>query len=206
MDNFDLRKYLAENKLTQEEFNNENLEEAPKSNKIKKSELKEMIRQSFLEEDSTIDLDVTNDNSDYDPLAESENLNEGIFDTVEINEAKKDEMEDESRAERADVDRFEFEKGKEEGEDEVKGGTGNKFLDQLETLKQEAERLNDAKLIRQIDNTITYYTRQHIAKPEMEESLEEMDKDYYDAAERDDASHIAALEKDMEDDKRSSRD
>jgi hypothetical protein len=34
--------------------------------------------------------------------------------------------------------------------------------------------------------------------------MEEGKKEYYDAAERDDAAHINALEKDMEDDKKSS--
>jgi len=64
--------------------------------------------------------------------------------------------------------------------------------------------MGDNKLERQIDNTMTYFTRQHIAKDTNESiELEEADKDYYDAAERDDAAHIAALEKDMEDDKRS---
>jgi hypothetical protein len=83
-------------------------------------------------------------------------------------------------------------------------GPSNDFLDQLETLKNEADAMGDNKLERQIDNTITYFTRQHIAK-DTNESIElaEADEDYYDAAERDDAAHIAALEKDMEDDKRS---
>jgi hypothetical protein len=96
----------------------------------------------------------------------------------------------------------------------------NNFLDQLEDLKDEADAIGDNKLERQIDNTITYFTRQHIAKDtneslsleendmdlvrDLEAELKEGDKEYYDAAERDDAAHIAALEKDMKDDKRSS--
>lgn len=96
----------------------------------------------------------------------------------------------------------------------------NDFLDQLEDLKDEADEIGDNKLERQIDNTITYFTRQHIAKDtneslsleendmdlvrDLEAELTEGDKEYYDAAERDDAAHIAALEKDMKDDKRSS--
>jgi len=82
--------------------------------------------------------------------------------------------------------------------------TDSEFLDELEALKKQADAMGDNKLERQIDNTITYFTRQHIAKDTNESiELEEADKDYYDAAERDDAAHIAALEKDMEDDKRS---
>jgi hypothetical protein len=54
------------------------------------------------------------------------------------------------------------------------------FLDQLEDLKDEADAIGDNKLERQIDNTITYFTRQHIAKDtnesfELEEAYDELE-------------------------------
>jgi hypothetical protein len=55
------------------------------------------------------------------------------------------------------------------------------FLDQLEDLKDEADAIGDNKLERQIDNTITYFTRQHIAKDtneslELEEAYDELEE------------------------------
>ena len=96
-----------------------------------------------------------------------------------IDEAKgDDEMEDESRAERADVDKYEFEKGKEAGEKEKEGdsividkkivslsslpGDTRKILDTLETLRAEAEEFGDQKFITQVGNTITFFTRDFV--------------------------------------------
>ena len=67
--------------------------------------------------------------------------------------------------------------------------------------------MGDKKLTDQIGNTITFFTRAHVvdkgAVAEGEE-MEEGKKEYYKDAEADDAEHIKALEKDMEDDKDSS--
>jgi len=79
--------------------------------------------------------------------------------------------------------------------------------DALTQAQAAAQTLGDAKLTDQIGNTITFFTRSHVvdkgAVAEADE-MEEGKKEYYDAAESDDAAHINALEKDMEDDKESS--
>jgi hypothetical protein len=212
-----------------------------KSSKMKMSELKKKIRQEILaeltlSEDSEVDLNISDPDPEYDPLAEATKDKDG---KVPSKDANTDiDIEDE-----VDID----------VEEKPKAGGDGDFLDQLEDLKDEANAIGDNKLERQVDNTITYFTRQHIAKDtnesfELEENLTkdqiqkkynemfgknpqtkfadvakalntteqeiaaalfslpmlEADKDYYDAAERDDAAHIAALEKDMKDDKRSS--
>jgi hypothetical protein len=164
-----------------------------KSSKMKMSELKKKIRQEILaeltlSEDSEVDLNISDPDKEYDPLDEATKDKDG---KVPSKDANTDiDIEDE-----VDIDVEEKPKA---------GGDGN-FLDQLEDLKDEADAIGDNKLERQVDNTITYFTRQHIAKDTNESfELEEADKDYYDVAERDDAAHIAALEKDMKDDKRSS--
>ena len=206
---------------------------------MKKSELKEMIKTAFLSE-----ADFTNAQdddasasiaADYDPLAEEETMDEAkeeslddILDSITgtIDEAKgDDEMEDESRAERADVDKYEFEKGKEAGEKEKEGdsividkkivslsslpGETRKILDTLETLRAQAEEFGDQKFITQVGNTITFFTRDFVVAGDapnpagIEEAETKKEKeDRMRDAEKDDAAHIRDLEKDMEDDKK----
>jgi hypothetical protein len=88
------------------------------------------------------------------------------------------------------------------------GLTGEKkdVQDNLEAALIAAKELGDQKLVDQIGNSITFFTRQHVvgkAEPTMEE-MEEGSKKYYKDAEADDAEHIKALEKDMKDDKEDS--
>jgi len=156
-----------------------------KPNKMKKSELKEMIKAAM--------------------LAEME------VEETEVYEA--DEEEDiEIDTEEADVD-VDVDVDAEEGDMEVTanaeaGLTGEKkdVQDNLEAALIAAKELGDQKLVDQIGNSITFFTRQHVvgkAEPTMEE-MEEGSKKYYKDAEADDAEHIKALEKDMKDDKEDS--
>jgi hypothetical protein len=161
-----------------------------KPTKMKMSELKKKIRQEILAELDGAETEGP-DGENVDPVAEATKDGDGEVPAKDTD---------------TDIDIEDKEEVKVDVEKKPKmSGPSNKFLDQLEVLKKEADAMGDNKLERQIDNTITYFTRQHIAK-DIDESieLEEADRDYYDAAERDDAAHIAALEKDMEDDKRSS--
>jgi hypothetical protein len=160
---------------------------------MKKSELKEIIKSAMLDE-----MDMTNAQDDdasssiagdYDPLAEEEESADDILARLigtkadpymaeEIDEAKEDdEMEDESRAERADVDKFEFEKGEEAGEEKASDSividkkivslsslpsSTRKILDSLETLRAQAEEFGDQKFMTQVGNTITFFTRDFV--------------------------------------------
>jgi len=86
-------------------------------------------------------------------------------------------------------------------------GDTRKILDTLETLRAQAEEFGDQKFITQVGNTITFFTRDFVVAgdaPTMAK-VDENNKEYYKDAEADDAEHIDALEKDMKDDKKSSK-
>ena len=201
MSNFDLRKFLAEGKLHEEMTSTE--EAMDKPSKIKMSDLKKKIREEILSELTLAeDVDIDTDGGEETEGKNDDNVN--FYEGLE--EATKDgDGEVPSKDTNTDIDIVDKEEVEVDVEKKPKAtGIDNDFLDQLEDLKDEADAMGDNKLERQIDNTMTYFTRQHIAKDTNESiELEEADKDYYDAAERDDAAHIVALEKDMEDDKRS---
>jgi hypothetical protein len=201
MSNFDLRKFLAEGKLHEEMTSTE--EAMDKPSKMKMSDLKKKIREEILSELTLAeDVDIDTDGGEETEGKNDDNVN--FYEGLE--EATKDgDGEVPSKDTDTDIDIVDKEEVEVDVEKKPKAtGIDNDFLDQLEDLKDEADAMGDNKLERQIDNTMTYFTRQHIAKDTNESiELEEADKDYYDAAERDDAAHIAALEKDMEDDKRS---
>jgi len=100
-----------------------------------------------------------------------------------LKEAEKDEdgeeMEDESREERADVDKFEFEKGKEAGEKEEKeggieaiaadlDGTESDLMGNLMNALKIAKGMDNEKLEVQIGNTLKFFVSTYIDKEENE--------------------------------------
>ena len=99
-----------------------------------------------------------------------------------LEEAEKDEdgeeMEDESREERADVDKFEFEKGKEAGEEEKEGGieaiaadldgTEKDLMGNLMNALKIAKGMDNEKLEVQIGNTLKFFVSTYIDKEENE--------------------------------------
>ena len=99
-----------------------------------------------------------------------------------LEEAEKDEdgeeMEDESREERADVDKFEFEKGKEAGEEEGEGGieaiaadldgTEQDLMGNLMNALKIAKGMDNEKLEVQIGNTLKFFVSTYIDKEENE--------------------------------------
>ena len=114
------------------------------SNKIKLSELKELIKKGYMEENAQF-------------------LNE---------KKKKDKKEDKEEEEdiEIDVEDIETMDGPDGGGDDESdfnmGGEADEVLTSLIDAKTKAEGLGDAKLMRQIGNTITMLTRKHIAKTE----------------------------------------
>jgi hypothetical protein len=109
---------------------------------MKRSELKEIIKAAMLKE----------------------------ADELEIDEAKKDEKEED-----IEVDAEETEPEVDlEADPEVDMGDGSmdmegetsEVLDHLEAALEAAQSMGDEKLINQIGNTITFYTRQHVVKEE----------------------------------------
>ena len=159
-------------------------EEKPKT-KMKKSELKEMIRKAMMEETGAAEVA-----SMYDPIAEA------------------DEETDTTDAETADVTVDDTETIDTETTTEVDPNV-KAVQDALTQAQVAAQKLGEPKLTDQIGNTITFFTRTHVVeKPKggvaEADEMEEGKKEYYKDAEADDAEHIKALEKDMEDDKDSS--
>jgi hypothetical protein len=184
MDNFDLRKFLAEGKLYEEATSTEEAMDKP-STKMKMSELKAKIRTEILAELQEGDI-----NFDMSAGAEPE------ADVYPVYEATKDgDGEVPSKDADTDIDIEDKEEVEVDVEEKPKAsGVDNEFLDQLEDLKDEADAIGDNKLERQIDNTITYFTRQHIAK-DTNESLEL--EEAYDELEENDMALVADLEADL---------
>jgi len=117
----------------------ENKEET-KSNKMKKSELKEMIRNAFLNETEIEEIDMLE--------AEEED--------VEVED--KEEIDVDTDAETADAGEVDVEA---DAEVEMTGDT-KEVQDNLQAALEAAKALGDEKLINQIGNSITFFTRTHV--------------------------------------------
>ena len=154
--------------------------------KMKKSELKEMIKSAFLSE-----ADFTSGQDDdaapavasmYDPLyeAEEESLDD-ILARISGTKADPYMAEDLSEAEEeADIEIDAEEEVEDEGGEEEKPANDSivvdkrivslsslpsdtrKILDSLETLRAQAEEFGDQKFITQVGNTITFFTRDFV--------------------------------------------
>ena len=187
-DNFDLKKFLKESKAI-ENLNpslkaiNEKEDKSLKENSLK-SKIREMIIDELSEESVSVGGDVEGtinpvapitkaSNADYDFLSESDDLHE------KKEEEDGEEMEDESREERADVDKFEFEKGKEAGEEEEKEGGLEAIAADLDGTEQDlmgnlmnalkiAKGMDNEKLEVQIGNTLKFFVSTYIDKEENE--------------------------------------
>ena len=204
MEKFNLKKAILENKATffsslnegEKEYYKDaeaddaehidalekDMEDDKKSSKMKTSELKAKIKEMVLAE---MNVDVTDDTAAYDFLAEADE--EVAVDDTEVSVGGEENI---------DVDTTT------EVDPNVKA-----VQDALTQAQAAAQKLGDPKLTDQIGNTITFFTRAHVvdkAAVAEGEEMEEGKKEYYKDAEADDAEHIKALEKDMEDDKDSS--
>ncbi len=122
--------------------------EAPKSNKMKKSELKEMIKAAMLAETSFEETTV------YE--AEEDDVEDVEIDTEEEVDVDVDmDVDMDSDAEGIDV--------KQDADTDL-GGTVGDVQDNLEAALAAARQLGDEKLEDQIGNTLTFFTRQHVVK------------------------------------------
>jgi len=161
-DNFNLKKFLTENKVTE----NSN----PYLKKDTKNEsLREKIREMILKE-------IADFNDESTEEEEIEDTYFGMDDSLE--EAKKDEeevdeedaeadpdMQEEPEAEEGDVDITDEEGGEFEGDmdvPEMEGDEGEILTHLMQALKG-AKAAGDEKLTKQIGNTVTFLTRQYIS-------------------------------------------
>jgi hypothetical protein len=174
------------------------------SMKMKKSELKEMIKAAFLSE-----ADFTNAQDDdaalggmYDPVYEGEDEEESLDDILaRITGTKVDPYLAEAEEEETDMEVDAEEETDMEVDAEEKTANDSivvdkkivslsslpsdtrKILDSLETLRAQAEEFGDQKFITQVGNTITFFTRDFVVagdeptKAKVDETKESLNED-----------------------------
>ena len=150
----EVKKNLNENTIKERKTISKN------KTKMKKSELKEMIKMALSE----------GDNYYEDSMDEAEEVDVEDNEKVDVDIEKDVEVDDESV----------------ETDIEVKGSMPGEDADEIAVqsllmkAQEEAEKLGDEKLTDQIGNTITYFTRAHVATVD-EDVNEETDYDNTDA-------------------------
>ena len=112
---------------------------------MKKSDLKELIRKNIIQE---LSIDDNNTTSEYDFLYEKKKEEEKDIEITADEEATTKEPGTEAAAAGGDA----------------LSDADQEYLNTLEILKNKAKEMGDEKLENQIDNTITYFTRQHVVK------------------------------------------
>ena len=119
---------------------------------MKKSELKEMIKNSLLAGQQIMEAEEEDVNVDVE---DTENIDVDTETEIDVKDEESVEVDDESSEVETDID--------------VKmPGNVNKDVELVQGLltkaQQTAEKIGDEKLLSQIGNTITYFTRTHIVK------------------------------------------
>ena len=175
-DNFDLKKYIKDNKvieksnkyiaatLNEEETKKEKIEEnVDLKSKIKEMVLAELSEDVELEEDESISEETVTEKKlgkkgkeFYKGIKKADSyMKEDV-----VTEIEKDESEDNVEAEE-EVEVVDAEDAP--AETDTSTDTGG-IMGNLEAAIEKARELGDEKLIDQIGNTITFYTRQYISK------------------------------------------
>ena len=119
---------------------------------MKKSELKEKIKNSLLAGQQIMEAEEEDVNVDVE---DTENIDVDTETDIDVKDEESVEVDDESSEVETDID--------------VKmPGNVNKDVELVQGLltkaQQTAEKIGDEKLLSQIGNTITYFTRTHIVK------------------------------------------
>ena len=134
---------------------------------MKKSELKEMIRQGIIQE-LTAYRDPETFEKDYEEKQKYLNLSdEELF---ALPEAKNKKEEEPPSADAADDIELTTD---EESTTDKKSATENSNEEILQTLEDLKNKVDDDKFDRLMNNAITYYTRNHVTKDEGPEAEEQ---------------------------------
>ena len=149
-DNFDLKKFLAENK-TFENFNPYTTDNTSEDNTSEKTPLSENTLRSKIREMILAELAV------------DENVEEDLEEAKKKKEEEVD-AEEEVVADVEPTDTEEFEADPEMDAAPELAGDEKDIMDSLEKALEIAKAKGDEKLIDQIGNTITFFTRQYIVK------------------------------------------
>jgi len=156
--------------------------EDDKKSSMTKEELKAKIKEIILAE---MDVNIEDENEMYDPLAENETTkmkkSELKARIKEMILAEVDEEEEVEDTEEVDVDVEDPEPTEEpvgdgglkvtQNADADLTGTQKEVQDNLEAALEAAKKLDDDKLAKQIGNSLTFFTRQHVVKEELSEKL-----------------------------------
>jgi hypothetical protein len=145
-DNFDLKKFLAENK-TFENFNPYTTDNTSEKTPLNENTLRAKIREMILAE-----------------LAVDENIEEDLDEAKKKKEEEEVEAEEETIADVEPTDSEEFQADTEMDVAPELAGDEKDIMDSLEKALEIAKAKGDEKLIDQIGNTITFFTRQYIVK------------------------------------------
>ena len=148
-------------------------EEAKKSNKMKKSELKELIKASLTEYEKDVNVTDEDPQSEEDFLAEveailaeaDEEVDAEVEDTETTDDAEATDAETTDDAEATDVTVDDTETTDVETTAEVDPNV-KATQDALTQAMEAAKAIGDKKLQDQIGNTITFFTRTHVANAE----------------------------------------
>ena len=130
---------------------------------MKKSELKEIIKSAFLAETEGLEeaYDEVQEQEDID-VEDNENVDVEDTENVDVDVEKDVSVDDEETE--SDISIKTSVPGESEDVEAVQG--------LLTKAQQEAEKLGDEKLLAQIGNTITYFTRKHVVA--VDEAVEEI--------------------------------
>ena len=178
------------------------MEEEIKSNKMKKSELKEMIRNAFLNETEIEEADIdaaavqSDENEAMDQVDEADKESfDDAFDRIDKSKevyqgSDKDEVKEAEEDEEVEVDAdVDVDVDAEEGGEEVAASEEEEIdvkekakvnpnvkavQDALTIAQAAAAELGDDKLTDQIGNTITFFTRAHVASVDKEAMAEDL--------------------------------
>lgn len=132
---------------------------------MKKSELKEIIKTAFLAEADEL-------NEKYDDVKEQEDVDVEDNENIDVDDTENVDVDVEKDIDVDDVSK--------ESDIEVKSEIPGEDTDTAAVLglltkaQEKAEGMGDEKLMDQIGNTITYYTRAHVVKSgDVDESVAE---------------------------------
>jgi hypothetical protein len=175
---FNYRTYLKNNPLLNEAKKDEDIKEEITSSKITVKEFKAQIKERILAEmkDDLDEASAVNWRDRNSPAGDSLDLSpkkvgtSTVQEEEEIDEAEEVDVEDNEDV-NIDIEKEvniddESEESKIEVDSELAGESSDvaAILGLLTKAQQEAEKLDDEKLLAQIGNTITYFTRKHVVK------------------------------------------
>jgi len=170
--------YIDDEEWEREMGRMEENKEEKKSNKMKKSELKEMIKSAFLNEKETFDQAFDRIDSEEEVFPGEKPMKEAEEEDVELEDTE--EIDVDTDTETADAGEVDVEA---DAEVSMTGDT-KEVQDNLEAALEAAKALGDQKLVDQIGNSITFFTRTHVvgkkdvaeAEVELNESVNRMQK------------------------------